>query len=353
MNIAIRYFTGTGNTAHAAKLMTGQLQGKGHTVEVRRVRRGARPPSGSFDLQIFAFPVLSWSAPVMMKRYLRSLPRLQGERGSCAAILAVNGGMMVKGSFRKGYSGQALEQAEGILRRRGYDVFRTASASFPENWTQFVNPPVTKDAEAAFPLGEAEVHDFVNRLLAGEESLYRCGSLNRLWSGVLAFLFGSIGRRLLAKAYIADEGCTACGLCEATCPAGTIRLGRRSRPSWGADCEDCNRCINICPEQAIQVSLPLLVLHLLFHIGLTAAAIRSLPGFIPALAGLHTLPLAGLKILFGAAAVFFFLWVNLLLIDAPLQLLARLPGLHRFFLLSHTRGYRRYSAPGFKPTAKE
>jgi ferredoxin len=348
LKIAIHYFTGTGNTAHAARLMTDRLHAEGHQVNLRRVRRGARPPRGRCDLHIFAFPVLAWSAPVMMKRYLRALPRRRGAAGVRAAVLAVNGGMMVKGAFRKGFSGRALEQAAGILRRRGCVVFRTASASFPENWTQCVNPPTSEEAEAAFPLGEAEVHDFLEGVSAGDAELFRCPPMPAAWTGVLAWLFGSFGRRLLGKAYIADERCDACGLCAATCPALTIRM-RRRRPRWGAGCEDCNRCINICPREAIQVSLPLLFAHLVCHVWLTAWSIRVVPAFIPVLAKLPSHAPTGLKILLGIAAVYFFLWVNLLLIDPLLQLLARLPVLRPFFRLSHTRRFRRYTAPGFKP----
>ena len=165
MKIVIHCFTGTGNTARAAELVAKVLRAAGHSVEIRWLRRGPRHPEESFDLQVFAFCVLSWSAPVMMKRYLRALPPPEGAGGRRAAVLAVNGGMMVKGHFRKGYSGQALEQAEGIIRRRGYEVFLTASASFPENWTQFVNPLSAEEAEAVYPLGEAEVREFTRRLL--------------------------------------------------------------------------------------------------------------------------------------------------------------------------------------------
>jgi len=359
LKIAVHYFTGTGNTARAVAIMSGLLLAAGHEVRVLRVRRGSLPPEGRFDLQVFAFCVLSWSAPVMMKHYLRSLPRIRGHAGGRAALLAVNGGMMVKGNFRKGYSGQALEQAEGILRRRGYEVFLTDSASFPENWTQFVNPLGATEVEAALPLGEEEVKGFVRRLLAGEAGLFRAGLVNRIWSGAVAFIFGCIGRRLLGKAYIADERCTACGLCAATCPAGTIRMhgrqagGNGRLPRWGAACEDCNRCINICPEAAIQVSLPLLFLHIAGHAGLTIGAIRIFTIHLPELVRLSPPLQAVLTILFGLAAVYICLWVELLVVDPLLQLLARLPGLRRFFLISRTRGFRRYTAPGFKPAAKE
>ena len=76
--VIIHYFTGTGNTAHSVKLISEQLQAAGHEVKIRPVKKGVLPPGEVFDYHIIAFPVLSWSAPVMMKHYLRKKPQGNG-----------------------------------------------------------------------------------------------------------------------------------------------------------------------------------------------------------------------------------------------------------------------------------
>jgi hypothetical protein len=81
--------------------------------------------------------------------------------------------------------------------------------------------------------------------------------------------------------------------------------------------------------------------------------IRIFAGRLPELVHLSPPLQTVLTILFAVAAVYGCLWVELLVVDPLLQFLARLPGLRRFFLISRTRDFRRYTAPGFKPAAKE
>jgi hypothetical protein len=100
----------------------------GHEVKTWQVKKDVLPPEEVFDYHIIAFPVLSWSAPVIMKRYVRRMPRSKGTR---MAILAVNGAIFMNGKLERGYTGQALEQVENILKRKKYDVFLTGNSSFP------------------------------------------------------------------------------------------------------------------------------------------------------------------------------------------------------------------------------
>jgi flavodoxin len=86
--VIIHYFTGTGNTAHSVKFMSEQLQAAGHEVKVRQVKKKVLSSDEVFDYQIIAFPVLSWTAPVIMKRYVRQMPRSKGTK---TAILAKQG----------------------------------------------------------------------------------------------------------------------------------------------------------------------------------------------------------------------------------------------------------------------
>jgi len=118
------------------------------------------------------------------------------------------------------------------------------------------NPCNESDTKVIFRTGEADVQAFIEKFLAEKIDLFYCSTFNRIWAYLVAGLFGKLGRRLLGKFYIADEYCTGCQICSRFCPAGTISM-HQNKPYWNTTCEDCNRRINICPEKAIQVSLPL------------------------------------------------------------------------------------------------
>jgi Pyruvate/2-oxoacid:ferredoxin oxidoreductase delta subunit len=346
--ILIHYFTGTGNTAHAVKLIREQLVSAGHNVKILAIIKGVLPPTDSVDFHIIAFPVLSWSAPVMMKRYICRMPRSDGAK---AAILAVNGAIIRMDKLVKGFTGQALEQLEYTLKRKRYHVFLTGNASFPDNWTQVTNPCDKKDTETIFPFGEAEVRMFAENFLAGKRELYRCGLFHRIWSFLVAGLFGLLGRRFFGKFYIADEHCTGCAICAKTCPAQTIQM-QDKKPVWGIDCEDCNRCINLCPEKAIQVSVPLSILHIGINFALTIWAIWAV--IIYSSAWIHTGQLLHIiiEITLITAVTLILIWVSMVPVDALFRLMMRLSSVRRFFSKGYTQKYRRYSAPGYNPLNK-
>jgi len=50
--------------------------------------------------------------------------------------------------------------------------------------------------------------------------------------------------------FVSTQACTVCKLCEKKCPVGNITV--TDKPHWNGQCEACLRCINICPQKAIQ-----------------------------------------------------------------------------------------------------
>lgn len=341
----IHYFTGTGNTAYAVKMISEKLRAAGHEVRTIKVSKGVIPPQGNFDFQIFAFPVLSWAPPVMMRRYLRKLSKSKGGK---AAVLAINGAIVYNGKMVQGFTGQALEEVEHLLRSKKYDVFLTGNSSFPDNWTQMTNPCDEEACKIIIPAGDTSVLDFTGKFLSEKRELYRCGSFHKSWTYLVAGLFGRIGRRALGTFYIAVERCTGCGFCARHCPAKTIVM-RYDRPRWKTNCEDCNRCINLCPEQAVQVSLPLMLIQCTLHILLIIWGIRLVLEYTPQFLDIATFFLILLEIPLIILVIYLSLWICLVPLDAFFRLLQKIPAVRRFFCLSHTKRFRRYSAPGFKP----
>ncbi len=347
--VIINFFSGTGNTAHAVNRIAESLRSEGTRVTLCRITKQSIPAQMPDEHRIIAFPVLSWAAPVLVKQFVRRMPVSEGTK---VALLAVNGATIKNGKLIKGYTGQALEQIETILKRKKYDVHLTANASFPENLTQVTNPCNTEVSRTIYRIGEQEVDDFTAKFIHGKTELYRCGALNRIWSGSVAGLFGAVGRRSMGKFYIADNNCTGCGICARICPADTIRM-RQGKPHWKFNCEDCNRCINLCPKKAIQVSLPLFILHIGINLILTIWAIRLIITYIPLLfqSGSVFIPL--LEILAVVLAYPVLLWFSFGPVDAFFQVLMRIKIVRKIFSISHTRSFGRYAAPGFNPLVPE
>lgn len=338
--VQIHYFSSTGNTERATGIIAERFEAAGVSVSRRVIGTAAPVPDPEADADLFAFPALGFAAPVMVKRYIRRLPKAAGRT---AYVLCVNAGGPM----------QALDQAERMLKRRGYRVAATASAAYPVNWTQIVNPMDEAAARTVLDKGDETVRILAGDLLDGKSRYHHTGFGTRLWSGTVAFFFGALGRRMLGKAFIADQRCTGCGLCAEICPAGTIRLGGKAgMPRWGANCENCNRCINLCPQRAIQHS-PLrfkigIAVQALIMAASIAAGIRAGAAISGSVSRFISVPggIAAAIAVFAALSALQLSAADLLL--SPLQ--TRFPA---SFRKSPTTDFRRYKAPGFVPARRE
>lgn len=333
--VFIHYFSGTGNTKRAVDIITGDLQKNGFAVKQFTIGRAKPNFDEKADFHIFGCSTLSWSAPSLVKKYLQRLPQGKGAKAAVLMVFEVA-------------PGQGILKMEQTLKRKQFDVFFSGGINYPNNWSQMTNPPSSEAAKETLANGDKMALDFAENFRKGERNLYSKEKSGSFMTHFAAFFFGLFGRRFLGKAYIADSACNRCGLCVKTCPVHTINIAGviREKPHWKFNCEDCARCINICPQKAIQTSMPKLILHSLLLI----AGI----GFCFPLAGLITSMLPGpVKIIgwivsFGITLLMI-LWLQFGIIDRFIFLAEQIPFFQKFFEKSLTKKYNRYMAPGFKP----
>jgi NAD-dependent dihydropyrimidine dehydrogenase PreA subunit len=300
-----------------------------HTLEVRAGTPNLTElPAG--DLLVLACPTLGFSAPASFRRWVSQLPRAQG---TPVALLAVCGGMKLGSDLVAGHSGGVHLDLIWLLQRKGFRVTHEADVSYPENWTQVAPPPGPDAQTLLIAQGDRETDAFASALLSQVCPLRRSLAVSLPLAGV-GVLFRVFARRFLAKLYVADSACTACGLCQRVCPAGAI-VWKAGRPRWSLRCDACNRCINLCPTKAIQVSWLRLAAHGGLQIALTVGAVALLLGPWGAWALLAALCLW----LVGTAAEL-----------GPLEvLLGWAEGRFGWAKAGPTQSWGRYRAPGFKP----
>lgn len=338
MKAVIHYYSATGNTARAVKTIATRLESAGYEVARQLVDGRATPAGDVPDLTVVAFPIWAWAAPHFVLNYARSLPKAQGAR---AAVFATCGG----------FGAQGVGEMERILRRRGYEVAASGEAAYPDNWTLAVNPPEGAALAAALGRGDERVAQFADRLLSDRPERFRCAWGHQLWSKPIAWLFRRVGRRFMGKFFAADDRCTACGVCAAGCPVRAIRMaGAPARPRWGAGCAGCYRCINLCPVQAIQVSVPRLVIHLGLNLALTVWWFFWIDWLYRQVVPLPGPAGYGLAVLWAVAIYLVLVLLQLTLADALLRWLETRPALRGILLKNYTHAFGRYRAPGFQPT---
>ena len=337
MKAVLHFFSGTGNTARAVGVVAARLEAAGWEVARQAIAGGAEPPAGISDLTVVAFPIWAWAAPHFALEYVRRLPKGQGAR---AAVLATCGG----------FGAQGVGEMERALRKRGYAVVASGEAVYPDNWTLAVNPPAGTELDDMLAEGDEAVRTFADGIAAGQPDRFRCGWGHVLWSWPIARLFRTCGRRFLGKFFVADDRCTACGLCARTCPVRAIHMeGGPARPRWGTNCAGCYRCINLCPTQAIQISILRLAIHLGLNLALTVGWFFWVGWLYRQVVPLPGAMGFGLAVIWALAVYAALTFLQLTALDGLLRGLDTRPALRRFFAWSYTKGFGRYRAPGFRP----
>ena len=223
----IFYFSGTGNSAWAARQLARLTGDEACDITVLN-----QLPDLTNARQIgFAFPVYAWGAPEIMADFAKKLPKVQSFTfGLCTC---------------GGDAGHTMKRFSRL-----HPLSSSYSLVMPNNYI------IGSDTDE-----EGEIHQKITAARAGlerisgeirrQEPVYRVheGGLAGLKSGLVNFGFNRFARS--AKPFFAGDSCNGCGLCAANCPAHAIAL-RDGKPTWAAQCYQCLRCINQCPQQAIQ-----------------------------------------------------------------------------------------------------
>ncbi|MCX5783091.1 MAG: EFR1 family ferrodoxin [Elusimicrobia bacterium] len=331
-SVNVSYFSGTGNSAHAAKLAEKHFSALGYSVALNSIEQNKTLPPA--DKNIFIFPVYGMLAPHIFINFLKKLP---GGNGARAAIIAVHG----NSGREDGNEGYSLKQVQYIISKRGYDVAVTAAVGYPSNFTQIVPPPSEEKVKNIFSSSDEKVSAILKKIETGEKDIKPCGFIKAFFSILFGWSFYYVGRHFMGKFYVADEKCNLCQVCVKNCPVKVIRICG-NKPRWGWNCEGCQRCINSCPTKAIQTSLlRLIVFQILYFAGL-GLVIFSVK--FRALLGL------GCCAWVSSAAIFSAGYMLLCFILDPLIFAAEKSGFApKLFYFAHNRKFRRYLANGYKP----
>jgi len=364
MNYLLYYFTGTGNSWRAVKLIGKSVEEAGHSCQIRKIEPGTAPPgvSDSFDRLVLVFPVYSFAPPNIVKQFIRRIgstpEELRNRFGSAqipTAVLTIDGGDGIR----------ACSRSRRMLSRRGCSVFLTSRAGYGNNWRQMMNPPGPEKLPGMTAEGDQAVLSFSGKLIGNETGHYQVSRFSTLWSGLTAALFTLIGRRMLALYFTADEDCTSCGLCARSCPVQAIRMVPAASsfpahqnlhepgeeyfvPEWKQKCESCNRCINICPVGAINTSIGRMFLSILMILLISVLLLRFFQSSVLTVMSGRIFEFPLLLILIRMGLILAAHFITLFLMNPLCRLLCRIPGMRSLMTKSFNKRFRQYHAEGFK-----
>lgn len=223
----IFYFSGTGNSAWAARQLA-RLTGD-TACDITTLKE--LPDMDSAKQLGFVFPVYAWGAPEVMGAFVKKLPSPQ----------VFTFGVCTCGSD----AGLAMKQLSRL-----YPLSCSYSLVMPNNY--IIGSDTDDEGEILRKLTAARSElERISGEIQRREPVYRVheGGLAGIKSRFVNYGFNRFAQS--AKPFFAGDSCNGCGLCAGNCPAHAITL-RESKPAWAAQCYQCMRCINECPQQAIQ-----------------------------------------------------------------------------------------------------
>lgn len=242
MKIALRYFSGTGNSKRIADECKKEFEKHANAVEFSSVTKNVQLPDDAQWIGL-VFPVYAFGIPRVCKRYLKSLGT---SREIKKAFVIVTAG-------EKDESGFSIRECQDLLRRKNIEMMYSAVIQMPINWVTFMPLQPPEEVGALIEDGVREAARVANEIMAGRTLVHRCKrpdsyGLVRFYFEYLSFkLFGI---RFLWRLFSVTSKCNGCGKCAKICPTRSIAM-TEGKPKWYSTCEQCMRCVNACPNGAI------------------------------------------------------------------------------------------------------
>lgn len=240
----IFYFSGTGNSAHAAQKLAQLLGDKVKNIAdyYDNIYKGVDISLKDEKYLGIVCPVHSWGLAKPMARFLRQVrfKDYEGEKAFC---------MVTCGDT----CGTADKQVKSLLKRHNHIVCSNVySVQMPN--TYIVMKGFGTDADV---LRDQKLKNAEPEIARIAEAISTNSDYEHYVRGKKPFLKGRILYPLFMaftmgdKKFFAEESCTGCGLCAKKCPEKNITM-ENNRPKWLRHCVKCLSCIHRCPARAIQ-----------------------------------------------------------------------------------------------------
>lgn len=238
----IIYFTGTGNTGMAARLLAEKL---GDT-ELRNIDTDMllHPESHVVETSgeriIWAFPTYSWGIPPVVLNFIGNVALGHSARVARHYMLTTCGDDI----------GYADRQWRKAMKNRGLKAVSAFAVGMPNTYVcmkgfDVDSPQLEKKKLSDAPESIARIAAAI--LSNGNDILIR-----KSFSWIKTYIIYPWFKKyaMTAKPFHNTIACVSCGKCAESCPMANIKM-TDGHPVWADNCALCLRCYHICPVHAV------------------------------------------------------------------------------------------------------
>ena len=232
MKARIYYFTGTGNSMRAARVIA---QTMGDTEIISMKVSPEEYPATDCDVVGFVYPVYHWTMPAPVAAFVEKL--------------AVNPKAYVFVVTMPSFiCGIACERLAEILAKKGAQISYGNIVHSVANYV-IVYPPFPS-AKLRVPATERKLKRIAADICQQKQRAYpRASAFIRCRRERIMTPYIEL-QKYADNPFTVSDQCISCGLCSRVCPCHNIVL-ENGRPTFQHHCANCMACVVSCPKRAI------------------------------------------------------------------------------------------------------
>lgn len=230
----ILYFSGTGNSRHAAELIHSVTGGD--IISINDIIKNSKPAVFDSELPyVIVCPTYAWRVPRIVEEFIMNA-EFKGNKRIYFVLTCGDS------------AGDAWSYAKELAHRKKLIFKGLRSVVMPENYIALFSAPSPEKAEEIIQKADKDLLITAKRINNSSPIRDSVGFGGKILSRIANPFFYSF--IVKADGFKVSEQCISCGKCVEVCPLNNITL-EDGRPVWGKNCTHCMACICLCPQEAI------------------------------------------------------------------------------------------------------
>lgn len=232
----ILYFSGSGNSRYAAKIIA-ETMGDELISMNDRIKAGNKGNLKSEKPLVFVSPIYCGRIPRVFEEHIQET-RFEGNKKT----------YFVTTCYQSPHN--AEQYLEKFCKEKGFDLAGFDAVTMPQCYIIMYQPPNKAEAEKIIKSATPKFIKIANTIKKEQPLHNETHGGSKMMSGIInPMVFYPF--LVTAKGFYTTDACIGCGKCVERCTLNNITIVD-GKPNWGNNCTHCTACIGGCPKEAIE-----------------------------------------------------------------------------------------------------